>query len=111
MVIYEYAVHNYVVSKSLLQKMQLPIAFQPVFPFSYYKKIFILRGDKVSMLPVHTHTNYPGKIKVTICNHHVQSPGWQPTLCVVWCLICWFASLEKYVHSWHWMSLLRPGVI
>ena len=24
---------------------------------------------------------------------HVQSPGWQPTLCVASCLICWFASL------------------
>ena len=26
---------------------------------------------------------------------HMQSPGWQPTLCVAWCLIWRFASLEK----------------
>ena len=41
----------------------------------------------------------------------MQSPGWQPTLCVLWCLIWWIASLEKYGHTWHRMSLLRPGVI
>ena len=25
--------------------------------------------------------------------------GWQPTLCVVWYLIWWFANLEKYGHT------------
>ena len=30
-------------------------------------------------------------IKMTICNHQADSP----TLCVVWCLILWFASLER----------------
>ena len=40
----------------------------------------------------------------------MQSPGWQPMLCVAWCLIWWFASLEKYGHTWHQMSILRPGV-
>ena len=41
----------------------------------------------------------------------MQSQGWLPTLRVAWCLIWWLASLEKYGHTWHWMSLLRPGVI
>ena len=30
---------------------------------------------------------------------------------MAWCLIWWFASLEKYGHTWHWMSFLTPGVI
>ena len=43
---------------------------------------------------------------------YAKSPGWQPTLCVAWCLICWFAlAYKKYGHTWHRMSLLRPGVI
>ena len=43
---------------------------------------------------------------------YAKSPGWQPTLCVAWCLICWFAlAYKKYGHTWHQMSLLRPGVI
>ena len=41
----------------------------------------------------------------------MQSPGWEPTACVAWCLIWWFAHLDEYGHTWHWMSLLRPGVI
>ena len=41
----------------------------------------------------------------------MQTPGWQPTSCVTWCLIWLFASLKKYGHIWHQMSLLRPGVI
>ena len=41
----------------------------------------------------------------------MQSPGWQPTLCVALCLIWWFAISVKYCHTWHRMSLLRPGVI
>ena len=42
---------------------------------------------------------------------HMQSPGWQPTLCVFRYPIWWFESLEKDGHTWHWMSLLRPAVI
>ena len=47
-----------------------------------------------------------------IKNDHMQSPaaGWQPTLCVAWYLIWWFARVEKHGHTWHRMSLLRPGV-
>ena len=41
----------------------------------------------------------------------MQSPGGQPTLWVTWCLIWWFANLEKYGHTWHRMSLLRLRVI
>ena len=33
---------------------------------------------------------------------HMQSPGWQPTLCMTRCLIWWFASLEKV---WSYMTL------
>ena len=44
-------------------------------------------------------------------NYHTQSSGWQPPLCMAWCLTWWFASLEKYGQTWHQMSLLRLGVI
>ena len=45
-----------------------------------------LRGNKVSI--------------------HLQSPGWQPTLCVTWCLVRWFARIEKESgHTRHRMSL------
>ena len=29
--------------------------------------------------------------------YHMESLGWQPTLCVAWCLICWFSSLKSMV--------------
>ena len=41
---------------------------------------------------------------------HMQTPGWRPTSCVTW-LIWLFASLKKYGHTRHRMSLLRPDVI
>ena len=67
-----------------------------------------LWGDKVSML-THIYPHKPWRnIEVTLC----KSPGWQPTLCVAWCLIYWFALVyKKYGHTWHRMSLLRPDVI
>ena len=45
------------------------------------------------------------KIKVTICNHQVDSPlyVWPD----VWSGDC---NIKKYSHTWHRMSLLRPGV-
>ena len=47
------------------------------------------------------------KIEVTICNYQADNPLY------VWPDVCiwWFASLEKYDHTWHRMSLMRPGVI
>ena len=64
--------------------------------------------DKVSML---THT-YPHckplvKTKVTICNHQADSPLY------VWPDV-WPGDLQvwkTYGHTWHQISLLRPGVI
>ena len=65
-------------------------------------------GDKVSMLTIYTHTKPGGRLKWS----YAKSPGWQPTLCVARYLICWFAlAYKKYDHTWHRMSLLRPGVI
>ena len=64
-------------------------------------------GDKVNVL-VHT---YPHKPWRRLRWPYMQSPGWQTTLCVAQCLISWFASSEKYGHTWQRMSLLRPGVI
>ena len=56
----------------------------------------------------YTHTKPGGRLKWP----YAKSPGWQPTLCVTWCPICWFALVyKKYGHTWHWMSFLRPGVI
>ena len=64
-------------------------------------------GDEVSML-THTYPHKPmTKIKVTICNQQAESPLY------VWSGV-WSGdlqnNLEKDGHTWHWMSLLRPGV-
>ena len=57
---------------------------------------------------IYTHTKPGGRLKWS----YAKSPGWQPTLYVAWCLICWLAlAYKKYGHTWHRMSLLRPGVI
>ena len=76
--------------------------------FAFVTLLHALWGDKVSML-THIYPHNPGgKLKWP----YAKSPGWQPTLCVAWCLICWFALVyKKYGHTWHKMSLLRPDVI
>ena len=66
-----------------------------------------LRVDKVNML---THI-YPHKPPKEDWSNHTQSPGLQPTLFAAWCLIWWFASLEKVWSYMTPMFLLRPGVI
>ena len=55
------------------------------------------------MLLTHTPEEY--------WSDHMQTPGWQPTSCVAWCLIWLFASFKKYDQTRHRMSLLRPDVI
>ena len=71
---------------------------------------FTLRGDKVSML---THTSphkHLMKIKVTICNHQDDSLFYLYLyVCCGPLVIC--KLRKEYHHAWHWMSLLRPGVI
>ena len=56
----------------------------------------------------HTYLHKPlRKIKVTICNHQADSPLY------VW-IDVWPGDLQvlkKYGHIWHWMPLLRQGVI
>ena len=42
-------------------------------------------------ISLHTHTNPGG----TLISGHLQSSGWQPLLGVAWCLIWWFASIER----------------
>ena len=53
-------------------------------------------------IPTHTPEEY--------WSDHMQTPGWQPILCVAWCLIWHLQVLKKYGHTWHRMSLLRPGL-
>ena len=61
--------------------------------------LWTLGGDKVSML-THTYPHKPlRKIKVTMCNHQADSQ-----------LYVW-PDVWSYGHTWHRMSLLRPGVI
>ena len=43
---------------------------------------------------------------IILCNHQADSPP-----CVVWCLIWWFASLEKYCHTGHWMIQYKPNIV
>ena len=78
----------------------------PLFPSRLYHCSPL--GEKVSML---THI-YPHKawrkIEVIICKITRLTAHF---MCG-WCLICWFAlAYKKYGHTWHRMSLLRPGVI
>ena len=60
----------------------------------------LLRGGTVTS---YVPTQIPGRL---------QSPVWQPTLRVPWCLIWWFASIvmNMAIHDIK-MSLLIPGVI
>ena len=57
--------------------------------------------NPVSQIHTCTHTNSWGRLKWP----YMQSPGWQPILCLAWCLIWWFASLEK---EWSYMT---PNVL
>ena len=63
-----------------------------------------LRGDKVNMLTYTYPHKPPRKIKVVICTDQAESPLY------VWfnLVICKFS---KSGHTWHRMSLLRPGLI
>ena len=78
------------------------------FLLIYYLEIVQQQSNAMYSELLYTHTKPGGRLKWS----YAKSPGWQPTLCVAWCLICWFAlSYKKYGHTWHRMSLLRPGVI
>ena len=96
--------HSAIMDLPFKVKFSSPLLFLEFLP-----KYKTLGGDKLSML---AHT-YPHKSLRKTKSDHMQSPGWQPTLCVAWCVIWWVASLEKYGHTWHWLSfiILRPGVI
>ena len=60
---------------------------------------------KVSLL-THTYLLKPLRmIKVVICNYRADSPLY------AWPNVYSGASLAKYCHTWHRMSLLRQGVI
>ena len=66
----------------------------------YTNKLFLIvsyfpctppRGVKVGILTYIYLHKLLRKIKVA----NLQSPGWQPTLHVSWCLFWWFESIEK----------------
>ena len=61
--------------------------------------IFTLRGDKGSMLTY----KYQHTLEEDYSDH-MQSLGWQPTSCVSWWLIWWFASFRKSMvkHDTKW---------
>ena len=78
------------------------LMFPPLFPIHYcfLKSLKIpLQGSRVSML-IHI---YPLTPQSEYWSDHMQTPSWQSTLYVAWCLIWLF-----YGHTWHRMSLLRP---
>ena len=78
----------------------------------YRIRLYFEGGDKVNML-IHIYPPKPmRKTKVTICSHQADNP-----LCVAWCLIWWFASLEKnmVIHdtecpSWHKPNLISNSI-
>ena len=86
--------------------MDLSVDHFPVIQFSGFN-IYPLGTDKVSIL-AHTYPHKPlKKIKMTICNHQADSP------LHVWPDV-WSGDLQVYKmcsHTWHRMSLLRPGVV
>ena len=67
-----------------------------------------LRGDKVSML-IHSYSHKPlREIKVSICNHQVDSSYfWWPGVSSG---DLQAKSKKEYGHMWHQMSLMRPWV-
>ena len=73
-------------------------------------------GDKNLQMHVRQKNRPVGEVKWTPeedWSGHLESQGWQSTLCVAWCLMC-VASCElkeSDVIIWHLMSLLRPGAI
>ena len=72
-----------------------------------FTTIKFLRSDKVSML-THAYQHKPLRtIKVVIYNHQAESR------CYFWPNVrsADFQVYKKYGHTWHQMSLLRPGVI
>ena len=72
------------------------------------KKTFTLWGDKVSML-THIYLHKPQrKIELTICKITRLTAHFMCGL-MSDLLICKF--IKTYGHTWHRMSLLRPGVI
>ena len=80
------------------------------FCFSTYHiflSLFKLRGCVRECVNPYIPIKSLRNIKVTICNHQAN----RPLLRMVWYLMWWLASLEKYGHIWHWMSLLGSGVI
>ena len=76
-----------------------------VYPVAWHT---LLRENKMSIL---NHT-YPHTTPEEELSTHLQSPGWQSIFGVSWCLIWWFANIEKsmVIHdtecpSWDQMPL------
>ena len=67
---------------------------------SLWYVVCTLLGDKSMLTFI-----YPHKPLRKSKSDHMQSPGWQPALCVAWCPIWWFASLENV---WSYMT---PNVL
>ena len=65
--------------------IHLPLIYCPSGVISEYFNPYI---------PTHTPEEY--------WSDHMQTPGWQPILCVAWCLI-WHLQVEKKV--WSYMTL------
>ena len=61
---------------------------------SLFSLPFSLKGNKVSR-STHTYPHNPPLPPQEDWSDHMQSPGWQPTLCVAWCLIWWFEKFRK----------------
>ena len=57
---------------------------------------YSLRGACVAFAPKSAIIRYiPTQTLEEDKRGHLQSPGWQPILLVLWCLLCWFASFES----------------
>ena len=88
-----------------------------------------LTGIKLKKKNNKKHKANPDDITHTYPHKHLRKieqssiSGWQPILLVAWCLIWWFAIIllyytiilwwlykTVYEHTWHLLSVLRPGV-
>ena len=82
----------------------IPIIY--AFPLHrFHKWVFLHTEFPSGVISEYVNPNIPTQIPKEYWSDPMWTPGWQPTLCVAWCLIWWFASLEIV---WSYMT---PNVV
>ena len=80
-----------------------------LYSFSYWHTTDWIKPSGVIKW-IYVNPYIPTQTTLQNCGH-LQSPGWQPTLCVAWCLLWWFASIEKSMVTQDTACPFKDGVI